>query len=152
MVLWEWDADRTELDSATCRHRTFKKHVIMQYYWHEFFSGSTGTFASGPQLRQRINGVKQWCKDRPDFRRLGIRTSDTIIHLPGCSIHFVLCCRENMYDKITEFWVTVRERGSREDVEEQEEKTTSTAKAITLNSTFLFCEAPDCTFYFSIVQ
>ena len=57
-----------------------------------------------------------------------------------------------MYDKITEFWVTVRERGSREDVEEQEEKTTSTAKAITLNSTFLFCEAPDCTFYFSIVQ
>jgi len=95
------------------------------------FSEPTWTFARDPQLRQRITGVKQWCKDRPEFRRLGIRTSHKIIHLfPGRSIHFLLCCRENMYDKITEYWVTVRERGSREDVEEQQEKTSSKSKAI----------------------
>lgn len=37
--------------------------------------------------------------------------------------------RTNQYDNVVEYWVTVRERGSREQLHEQEEKKSSTSKA-----------------------
>ena len=38
--------------------------------------------------------------------------------------------RLNQYDKVTEYWVTVRERGSREQLHETEQRTTSKSKAL----------------------
>ena len=47
---------------------------------------------------------------------------------------FFICletvARRNMYDKVVEFWVTVRERGSREQLREEETRTTSSSKAL----------------------
>ena len=55
-----------------------------------------------------------------------LKFSDLCMHV---NKFYMLDCRKNMYDGITEYWVTVRERGSYEEEHEMSEMHKSTSKA-----------------------
>jgi len=52
--------------------------------------------------------------------------------------------RRNLYDKVLEFWVTVRERGSREQLREEETRTTSSSKALRCPNTVEYAKGGAC--------
>ena len=52
--------------------------------------------------------------------------------------------RRNLYDKVLEFWVTVRERGSREQLREEETRTTSSSKALRCPNTVEYTKGGAC--------
>ena len=102
-------------------------------------------------LRARINGAKKACEAK---RETHMRTIHLIHHCICCDLRLfiyinlhssydvfrnliqdrafqtlmlILICRKNLYDGIDEYYVIVKEKGSREQEESKEETRTSTS-------------------------